>query len=1071
MSDDADPENAIGPASAEQTRFFLLDQQGGRATLLHHIRVDGPVDPDRLTAAVRAVVTAQPALRTSLHPTADGLLRRLHTAAEVDIATERVADDTALTARTAETGAPFVHGQGPLCRIRVVVTGDAAHCLVGVHHAVFDEESAAVLLRLLADAYAGTPPRRADDRRPAPGADRLAALEAFWSRSLDSCPAHTALPRIASAEPPGHATVTLRIPVALSAAMHRHARETGATAFAQVLAALGVLTGWYSGSDDVVLATVATTRTKADQDVIGCLQNTLPVRLRLAGADTASVCDRAADALFDALDHAELPVEDILRVSWAERSPGRKPLTGIICTQASAPARLTASGLVWQLTPPSVAAGEYPLAVTLHRAPDGGAGLSVEHDRAQLPTSAAELFAEHLLRALAALTTDPAVPLTRLRLTGEGGPEADADEGHPAAGTGAGKSDPAAAAKAGAQPHPKTPPAVPDHLAEHARRTPGATALVYDGAQVGYAELDHRVGKLAAALIEAGVRPGDRVAVRLARTPDLLVALLAVWRAGAAYVPLDPDYPAGRLRLMIEDAQPSAIIGTPVSGTDPGAAGVALTPDATAPEPARWPRIRPEDPAYVIYTSGSTGRPKGVIVRHQNLSALFAAFDRELSGPPAVTVAATSVSFDISALELYWPLTAGRTVLLTGHREVAGQDVPTGALYQCTPTVARILADAPDGRRLLGRLGILLVGGEQLPRDLADRLDALVPGEVLNCYGPTETTVWSTVWRVRPHVPVHIGHPLAGEECLVVDPHDRPLPPGVPGRLVILGAGVGSGYWRRPDLTADRFREYDGRAGYDTGDLAVLDPEHGLRFLGRADGQVKILGQRIELAEIESVLRSHPAVRDALVAVAADGATVTACLVPASGTPDPGTPVPAPPEQAEEIRRHAAASLVPAMVPVVWLLVGELPQLPNGKLDRATAGGWAARALSSRSAPPDAEPAGRALDAVRRAWERVLGAPVADLDTTFFDLGGTSAALLRVLVLLTDRYPELTAAELFRHTTVRGLARRLDAPPGDPGGADTPDARPARTPARGASRARALGEWHRRTERSQQRHP
>ncbi|QEV21833.1 non-ribosomal peptide synthetase [Streptomyces alboniger] len=1047
MSDDMELQNASGPASAEQTRFFLLDQQGGRATLLHHIRVDGPVDPDRLTAAVRSVVAAQPALRTSLHPTADGLLRRLHTAAEVDIATERSSDETALRARIAETGAPFAHGQGPLCRIRVVVTGDGAHCLVGIHHAVFDEESAAVLLRLLADAYAGTPPRKADDRRPAPAADRVAALEAFWSRELDNCPAHTALPRIASAEPPGHATVSLPLPAELSAALHRRARATGATVFAQLLAAVGVVAGWYSGSDDVVLATVATTRTKADQDVIGCLQNTLPVRLRLAGADTSSVSDLAADALFDALDHAELPVEDILRVSRAERSPERKPLTGIICTQASAPAQVTATGLVWRLTPPSVTAGEYPLAVTLHRAPDGGAGLNVEYDRSHLPTSAAESFTEHLLRALGALTTEPAVPLTRLRLTGEG---------RPGAGT-----------TACAEPHPQAPRAVPDHVAEHARRSPGATALVYGGAQVGYAELDHRVGKLAAALIEAGVRPGDRVAVRLARTPDLLVALLAVWRAGAAYVPLDPDYPVGRLRLMIEDAQPSAIIGTPVPGT--GAAGtVVLAPDAAAPVPERWPRIRPEDPAYVIYTSGSTGRPKGVIVRHENLSALFTAFDRELSGPPAVTVAATSVSFDISALELFWPLTAGRAVLLTGHREVAGEDVPTGALYQCTPTVARILTDDPNGRRLLGRLGTLLVGGEQLPRDLADRLDSLVPGEVLNCYGPTETTVWSTVWRVRPHVPVHIGHPLGGEECLVVDPHDRPLPPGLPGRLLVLGAGVGSGYWRRPDLTADRFREYDGRPAYDTGDLAVLDPEHGLRFLGRADGQVKILGQRIELAEIESVLRAHPAVRDALVTVASDGATVTACLVPASGGPDPCVPVPAPPGQAEEIRRHAAASLVPAMVPAVWLLVGELPQLPNGKLDRATAGGWVARAMPSRPGPPDAEPAGRALDAVRLAWERVLGVPVADLDTTFFDLGGTSAGLLRVLVLLAERYPELTAAELFRRTTVRGLARWLDAPTG---GADTPDTRPAQAPARGASRARALGQWRRRTERSQQRHP
>ena len=361
------------------------------------------------------------------------------------------------------------------------------------------------------------------------------------------------------------------------------------------------------------------------------------------------------------------------------------------------------------------------------------------------------------------------------------------------------------------------------------------------------------------------------------------------------------------------------------------------------------------------------------------------------------------------------------------------------------------------------------MGGEQLPRDLADRL-AAVPGEVLGCYGPTQTTVWSTVWRVRPHVPVHIGHPLAGEECLVADPHDRPLPPGVPGRLLILGAGVGSGYWRRPDLTADRFREYDGRAGYDTGDLAVLDPEHGLRFLGRADGQVKILGQRIELAEIESVLRAHPAVRDALVAVAPDGATVTACLVPESGTPGPGGPVPAPPEQAEEIRRHTAASLVPAMVPAVWLLVGELPQLPNGRDGPEHEGGWAVQALRPVRPHPTRSPPDRPSTPFAGPGNASSAPRSPTWTPPSSTWAATSAGLLRVLVLLADRYPELTAAELFRHTTVRGLARRLD-PPGAPGDVDTPDARPDRTPARGAARARALGEWRRRTERSQQRHP
>ncbi|GAB7035675.1 amino acid adenylation domain-containing protein [Streptomyces sp. NPDC021749] len=1052
MTSDDDAGNAVRPADAAQTRFFLLDQQGGRATtLLTHIRVDGPVDPERMTAAARAVCRTQPALRTSLHPTAEGLVQRTHPVSEVDIRSGRADDDSALDGWFAEAGAPFPHGAGPLCRIRIVGTPGRTHCLVGVHHAVFDEDSAAVLLRQLARAYTDGPEvlTAADPHRPPPQPARLAALHAFWTDHLAGAPADTALPHLASAAGAGtgHGVVSLPLDAELAAALRRRTRESGATPFVQVLAAVAVVVGWYGDAEDVVLATVATTRTAADAEVIGCLQNTLPVRLPLHGADTASVLDRTTDALFDALDHCDLPIEDILTVLRATRRPGRTPLTQIICTQATAPAPLTTGDLRWQLVPAEDVQSEYGLAVTLHQDPAGGLSLTVGYDRAALPAASARLFAEHLAGALTAFGTAPAAPLSALRLFTPDPPTPPADPATPAG------------------------PAVPELITGHARRTPEATAVIAGSERVCYAELDRRIRELAAALIEAGVRPGDRVGVCLPRTADLLVALVAAWRAGAAYLPLDPTYPAGRLRMMVEDARPAVVVGDAAAAQALASTGVRLIgPDAVAARPPeQWPFLAPQDPAYVIHTSGSTGRPKGVIVRHDNLAALFSAFAQVLPDPPRVSVAGASVSFDISVLELFWPLATGRTVLLTSHQQVADAEVPPGALYQCTPTMARILADDPAGRRLLGGLAVLLVGGEPLARDLADRLTDLVPGPVFNCYGPTETTVWSTVWRVEPRVPVHIGRPLAGEECRVVDAHGRPLPPGVPGRLLILGAGVGSGYWQRTELTAERFAEHDGHRGYDTGDLAVLDPEHGLRFLGRADTQVKVLGQRIELAEIEAVLRAHPAVQEAVATVSGDGTAVTACLVP-TGPANPsgdGRPRPAPAGLADELRRHAAVSLVPAMVPAAWLLVEGLPQLPNGKLDRAAVADWAAAAPTTAPAPEVAEPSagpvsGQATEVVRRAWEHVLGTPVRGLDTHFFDLGGTSGQIVRVLALLQRPYPNLTTADLFRYTTVRAIARHVDAA-GDNGGGAPERSRPA---VRAAARTQALNGWRRRTERS-----
>ncbi|MFF5859651.1 amino acid adenylation domain-containing protein [Streptomyces sp. NPDC012751] len=1055
------------PATPGQLRFFLLDQQDGGAarTLVKRITVDGPADPGRLRDALRAVVTAHPALRTSLHLDAAGLLQRVHEPDAVDTVIRRTADpDARVDAEATALAVPFAHGGGPLCRIRALVGPERTHCLIAVHHAVFDDDSTAILLTALAHAYAdpatAAPPAGPADDDPAPPADRE-RLRAFWRRYLDGSPHRTELPWTRPATSRRKHTTTLDLPPELRDRLRRRTRTTGASPFAQFLGAVGAVTAWYLDRDDVVLAVPVSGRKDGGDQRVDCLQNTVPVRLGLAGADTSTAVDRATDALLDALDHAELPFEEILAGAHAVREQGRKPLAQILCTETVPVPPAEAGGLRWTIGETDTGEAEYDCCLALRHLPDGGMRLELVHREGALPPERARNTLDHVARLLGLLTEDPVRPLADIELLGEA------------------ESAELAVLDGGVLvPDPRP---VHELVLRHARGTPHAVAVTADGRTLDYAALARHSGTVARALREHGVRPGDRVGICLPRGTDLVVAVLAAWQAGAVYVPLDPEYPADRLRFIVEDTAPAAVLsdrhlprtlrdtpGVRPLDMDALLAAAPGTGDAPPDHGAVGPETggggaAPSDPAgraYLVHTSGSTGRPKGVVVGHAQLTALFDACDRALPEAP-VTVAGTSLSFDISVLELLWPLTRGRTVLVTGHRQAAEQDVPAGALYQCTPTVARLLLADPAGRALLGRLGALLVGGEPLAPDLADELAATVPGPVVNCYGPTETTVWSTTWRVTRGAAVRIGLPLPGESCQVLDALGRRLPPGCPGRLVIGGRGVAEGYWRRPELTAERFVSLGaGRGrGYDTGDLVVLDGPEGLRFLGRRDGQCKILGQRIEVEEVEATLRAGGAAGAAvapnadsthLVAFVADGAHTDAAPPDADGSPGPLAPGPL-----RELRTHAEAWLPPAAVPAVWLRVPVLPQLPNGKLDRDALARWAA---GRRPRPPVGPPPATGSTAARlgQVWETVLGRPVEDHDATFFELGGTSHGVLRVLAALRAGHPGLTAAELFRHTTVRTLAAHLDgvAAAGGPPARDA-----AQGAARGRDRSRALSGW------------
>jgi amino acid adenylation domain-containing protein len=492
---------------------------------------------------------------------------------------------------------------------------------------------------------------------------------------------------------------------------------------------------------------------------------------------------------------------------------------------------------------------------------------------------------------------------------------------------------------------------------EQVRRTPEAVALIGEERQLTYRQLNEQADQLAEQLRLRGVGPEVLVGVCLRRSLDLVVALYAIHKAGGAYVPMDPSYPRERLAFMLEDAQVSVLL-TQRSLVDllPDTQARVLRidePTEAVPTTSGRPQAArsasgptPENLAYVIYTSGSTGKPKGVMVRHRNVVNFFTGMDRAIGSAPGVWLAVTSISFDISVLELFWTLTRGFKVVLQDEMTGGGQSTsgngqkhtPAEQILrhgvthlQCTPSLVAMIAQEPATREALQSLKQLLLGGEPLPPALVQQLAGC--GELFNMYGPTETTVWSTVHPVTRHGgTVTIGRPIANTEVYILDERLDPVAPGEPGELYIGGAGVTRGYLNRPELTAERFIPNPFSAAaeaqlYRTGDLAKYRADGTIEFLGRVDHQVKIRGFRIELGEIEAALREHPGVKESVVSVWEPNPgdkRLAGYFVPTPGTTAP----------AAELRKYLRAKLPEYMVPSAFLPLTALPLTPNGKLDR-----------------------------------------------------------------------------------------------------------------------------------------
>ncbi|MEU9386558.1 amino acid adenylation domain-containing protein, partial [Streptomyces sp. NPDC048279] len=804
------------------------------------------------------------------------------------------------------------------------------------------------------------------------------------------------------------AQIRIELPERTTARLTARAREHGVTLGTVVQAAWGLLLACLTGRQDVLFGTTVSGRDAAVpgiESMIGLFINTLPTRLSWTPADTlGAVLERLQREQSALLDHQHLGLAEIQR---AAGHPGGGELfdTLVVFENYPADSNLTDPTGTIRLTGHAFHdAVHYPLALIVK--PGRRLDLRLKHHTGRLSADAAGLLAGRLTLVLDALADDTARPVAALDL------RTPAERAHP-------------------EGERHTVPAVtlPDAIAAQTARTPGATAVVFADTTLSYAELDARAEALARRLRARGAGPEQFVAVAVPRSAELMVALLGVLKAGAAYLPVDLDYPADRIAYMLSDSGARTVVTTArdaVRLPDPDGLDILYAEGgeegADLPDAPRGVPLTPDHPAYLIYTSGSTGRPKGVVVTHRAIGNRLAwmqgayrlgADDRVLQKTPA--------SFDVSVWEFFWALHEGAAVVLAapdGHRDPAylarlirAENVTTAHFVPSMLEAFLASEEVTADPAWAGSLRRVLSSGEGLPGQAAARWHELTGVPLHNLYGPTEAAVDVThhTFDGAPDTTVPIGRAVWNTGLRVLDSGLRPVPDGVPGELYLTGVQLARGYHRRPALTADRFvadpyAATPGARMYRTGDLVRRRPEGTLDYLGRTDRQVKLRGNRIEPGEIEAALTRHPAV--ARGAVVVRDQRLVAYAVPAAGAvADPA-----------ELRAALADALPAPLVPEAYVVLDDLPLTPSGKLDQAALPAPEAGRAARR------EPAGPLERQLTDIFAGVLGIADVGPDDDFFRLGGDSISSIGVASRARAAGLGLSPRDVFTHRTPAALA-------------------------------------------------
>ncbi|MEV7184624.1 non-ribosomal peptide synthase/polyketide synthase [Kitasatospora sp. NPDC093102] len=1018
------PREGAAPMSYAQQRLWFLEEftPGVAENVALALRLRGTLDPGALGAALDALTARHESLRTTFDSVDGHGVQLVHPPHVVPLPLhdlrDRPADERPQALRemlAADRTRSFDLRRGPLLRATLARLDDRDHVLaLTLHHMVTDGWSTGVLLADLAHLYrtelgsaeaelAPLPVQYADYAHwqrtaGAPAGEQLA----YWKRQLTGVvppllPTDRPRSAVRTANAANAATVRLELPADTARRLAEVGRERGATLFTTLVAAAQAYLARLCGDTDITVGTITSGRHRPEiQQLVGFFVNTLVLRSRVEpGQSFDALLGEVRQTVLDAFAHQDVPFEKVVDEVQPVRDTSRSPLFQVHVVLQNAPsAELDLPGLDVTGIESDAVRTAFELVLEFVETGSGALHGLFTYSTDLFETATVERMAGQLATLLTAVAQDPSRAVGALPLADPDTPPAEA----------------------GGTFRPVPEATLPELFERWAAATPDAPALLDGERELSYAELDRAANRLAHHLIGRGVGPERLVALALPRSAAMVVAQLAVAKAGGAFLPVDPDYPAPRREFMVRDAAAHLVLD------DPAQVWAAEGPDTPPTDADRGTALTSAHPAYAIYTSGSTGTPKGVLVTHAGLAVFAAAAAEQYAvGPGDRVLQFASPSFDASVLELCISLLSG-AALVTGEqgplvgerlaevlaaRRISHTLIPPAALATVEPESAAALSD----------LRTLVVGAEACPADL---VDTWAPGRrMINSYGPTEATVVAT-WT-GPLAPgtgrPAIGRPSGATRAYVLDTALRPVPPGVTGELYLAGPGLARGYLGRPGLTAQRFLPdpygTPGERMYRTGDLARRDADGQLRFAGRADEQIKLRGFRIEPGEIESALRRSPLVRDAVVTVRADGpggGRLVGYVVPADAAE--GAP-------ALDLRLHLAELLPPHLVPSAFVPLETLPLTPNGKLNR--------RALPDPG-PAQATPGpGRAPETglerrIARIWADVLGLDEVGADDNFFLLGGDSILSMQVVSRLRRDGLHLATRDLFSHQTVAELA-------------------------------------------------
>jgi amino acid adenylation domain-containing protein len=1010
------------------------------------VRMRGALDTATLEKALQFVVGRHDALRVTFSE--DGTTQRVSGIVTIEMPIESIREaelDERLQEITAE---PFDLRRGPLVRFRLFDLGtDQWALLLVAHHAIVDGWSWAVILDELGGIYgafaAGTEP----ESRTRPdysdyvawlGSDRHVARaehdEAYWLERLADIPEEVELP---SDRPrPAQKTyvsgrIERELDAGLLARIKSAARDLDCTVFQLLAATYYVWLYRVTGVNDLVVAVptagqmAAGVKELRDADrLVGHCENTLPMRMQCVADQTfRAFLQRARSCFCDGRDHQHVSISNLLNKLHWPRDPSRLPLASVSLNFAS-DHQVEFPGLVTKTSLPTKTYNFYDLTTDLIQG-DETFTIDCKYNVDLFDPTTVERWLQQWELLLGSAIDSPDSTIGELNMLNAAESKLLLETWN-----------------ATRRDYSRTE-CLQELIEEQVRREPGRQAAVSGDTTLTYAELDQRANQFAHSIRARGIGRGQRVGICLDRDADMLAAVLGILKSGAGYVPLDPSFPDDRLRFMEEDSELALLISTAGlarSSTLSRDRQLLLDEDAAAIDAQRGDALtadatldaRPEDPAYLIYTSGSTGKPKGVVVPHRAaVNFLTSMADEPGLSQNDVLVAVTTLSFDISVLELYLPLIVGATVVIAGRDDSVDGETLVALLEDNGATAMQ--ATAVTWRLLLqsGWTGKddfkALVGGEPLPRDLADSLIAN-DVQLWNMYGPTETTVWSTCARIVSTTDgITIGTPIANTTIYILDEQRNVCPVGVPGELFIGGDGVALGYWKRPELTADRFVDdpfgtsASGKI-YATGDKARWLANGTLEHLGRLDDQVKVRGYRVELGEIEACIVQHPSVSEAAVclwSVSNDDVRIVASFVPENGKR----------LGAANLRKHLRTSLPEYMMPQYLLPVEEIPLMPNGKVDRRR---LPTPATAESAIGQQEPPANQTESAIADIWTQLIqpARPIGRNDM-FFEMGGHSLLALHALRLMADELGLKLDFQSLLQENLAGIASRFEAIPDD----------------------------------------